>query len=244
MSVDARADAGLQGVDVRPDHPRRHQRGRLGRGVHGGRHVVRDARRADDADLHLLLDVRLPAHRRQHLGGRRPDGPRLPDRRDRRSHHADRRGPAAQRRPLADLASTNPAIVAYDPAYGYEIGHIVKDGLRRMYGESPENVIYYLTVYNEPNVQPPQPEDLDVEGVAQGHVPAQPPEHGGPAGPAPRVRRRGAVGAGGAGAAWPATSALRPTSGASRRGTSCAETVSPATSRTSCTRRASSARRT
>ena len=48
------------------------------------------------------------------------------------------------------LAATNPAVVAYDPAYGYEIGHIVRDGLRRMYGESPENVIYYLTVYNEP----------------------------------------------------------------------------------------------
>ena len=32
------------------------------------------------------------------------------------------------------LASTNPACVAYDPAFGYEIAHIVKDGLRRMYG--------------------------------------------------------------------------------------------------------------
>ena len=32
------------------------------------------------------------------------------------------------------LASTNPAVVAYDPAFGYEIGHIFKDGLRRMYG--------------------------------------------------------------------------------------------------------------
>jgi pyruvate dehydrogenase E1 component len=65
-------------------------------------------------------------------------------------------------------AATNPAVVAYDPAYAYEIGHIVKDGLRRMYGESPENVIYYLTVYNEPIVQPPQPEDVDVEGILRG----------------------------------------------------------------------------
>ena len=38
------------------------------------------------------------------------------------------------------LAATNPAVVAYDPAYAYEIGHIVRDGLRRMYGESPEDV--------------------------------------------------------------------------------------------------------
>ena len=66
------------------------------------------------------------------------------------------------------LASTNPAVVAYDPAYGYAIGHIVRDGLRRMYGESPENVFYYLTVYNEPMPQPAQPADLDVEGVLRG----------------------------------------------------------------------------
>ena len=32
------------------------------------------------------------------------------------------------------LAVTKPHVVAYDPAYGYEIAHIVKDGLRRMYG--------------------------------------------------------------------------------------------------------------
>ena len=66
------------------------------------------------------------------------------------------------------LASTNPAVVSYDPAYAYEVGHIVHDGLRRMFGEAPENVIYYLTVYNEPLVQPRQPEGLDVEGVLRG----------------------------------------------------------------------------
>ncbi|WP_088315240.1 pyruvate dehydrogenase (acetyl-transferring), homodimeric type [Kineosporia sp. R_H_3] len=66
------------------------------------------------------------------------------------------------------LAATNPAVVSYDPAYGYEIGHIMRDGLRRMYGESPEDVYYYLTVYNEPIVQPAEPADLDVEGVLRG----------------------------------------------------------------------------
>jgi pyruvate dehydrogenase E1 component len=66
------------------------------------------------------------------------------------------------------LAATNPAVVAYDPAYGYELGHIVKDGLRRMYGEEQENVFYYLTMYNEPYVQPVEPEGLDVEGVLRG----------------------------------------------------------------------------
>ena len=66
------------------------------------------------------------------------------------------------------LASTNPAVVAYDPAFAFELGHIVKDGLKRMYGENSENIFYYLTVYNEPYVQPAEPENLDVEGLLQG----------------------------------------------------------------------------
>ena len=35
------------------------------------------------------------------------------------------------------LAATNPAVVTYDPAYGYEMGHIIRDGLERMYGPGP-----------------------------------------------------------------------------------------------------------
>ena len=66
------------------------------------------------------------------------------------------------------LAATNPAVVAYDPAFGYELGHIVKDGLRRMYGESPEDIYYYLTVYNEPYPQPAEPENVDVDGILRG----------------------------------------------------------------------------
>ncbi len=66
------------------------------------------------------------------------------------------------------LASTNPAVVSYDPAFGFEIGHIVRDGLRRMYGENSENIYYYLTVYNEPYVQPEEPKNLDVEGLLKG----------------------------------------------------------------------------
>ncbi|CAB4593743.1 unannotated protein [freshwater metagenome] len=66
------------------------------------------------------------------------------------------------------LVSTNPAVIAYDPAFAYELGHIVKDGLRRMYGENSENVYYYLTVYNEPYMQPAEPDNLDVEGLLKG----------------------------------------------------------------------------
>jgi len=68
------------------------------------------------------------------------------------------------------LASTNAAVVTYDPAYSYEIAHIVKAGLERMYGGShPDpNVMYYLTIYNEPLIHPVEPENLDTEGLLKG----------------------------------------------------------------------------
>jgi len=66
------------------------------------------------------------------------------------------------------LAATNPAVVAYDPAFAFEIAHIVENGLHRMYGEDPENIYYYLTVYNEPIIQPAEPAGLDVDGLLKG----------------------------------------------------------------------------
>jgi pyruvate dehydrogenase E1 component len=66
------------------------------------------------------------------------------------------------------LASTNPAVVCYDPAFAYEVGHIFKDGLRRMYGANSENIYYYITVYNEPYLHPEEPANLDVEGLLKG----------------------------------------------------------------------------
>jgi pyruvate dehydrogenase E1 component len=66
------------------------------------------------------------------------------------------------------LAATNPAVIAYDPAWSFEVAHIVKDGLRRMYGDQAEDIYYYLTVYNEPYQQPAEPSDLDVEGLLRG----------------------------------------------------------------------------
>jgi pyruvate dehydrogenase E1 component len=68
------------------------------------------------------------------------------------------------------LASTNHAVITYDPAYAYEIAHIMKAGLERMYGGShPDpNVMYYLTIYNEPMVQPEEPANLDVDGLLKG----------------------------------------------------------------------------
>jgi pyruvate dehydrogenase E1 component len=91
------------------------------------------------------------------------------------------------------LASTNPAVVAYDPAYAFELAHIVKDGLRRMYGENSENIYYYLTVYNEPYVQPEEPKNLDVDGLLRGIYLYS---------PAGRGRRKAQILASGVGVNW------------------------------------------
>ena len=76
--------------------------------------------------------------------------------------HADGHSPV--------LASTNPAVVSYDPAYGYEVAHIVRSGIERMYGGQHEdpNVMYYITVYNEPMLQPAEPEGVDIDGIVRG----------------------------------------------------------------------------
>src|SRR5579875_3874826 len=74
------------------------------------------------------------------------------------------------------LASANPACVAYDPAWAFEIAHIVRAGLARMYGVgaydsaevSDHDVFYYLTIYNEPTLQPKEPADLDVDALLRG----------------------------------------------------------------------------
>ena len=81
------------------------------------------------------------------------------------------------------LAATNPACVYYDPAFAYEVSHVVQDGLRRMYGSTDEhphgeNVFFYLTVYNEPTVQLPEPADVDVDGILRGIHLAAPAETG------------------------------------------------------------------
>jgi pyruvate dehydrogenase E1 component len=62
------------------------------------------------------------------------------------------------------LASVSPACVSYDAAWGYELAYIVRDGLRRMYSSSAEHpsgedIFYYLTLYNEPYLQPAEPAD-------------------------------------------------------------------------------------
>jgi pyruvate dehydrogenase E1 component len=64
------------------------------------------------------------------------------------------------------LASVIPTCEAYDPAFAYEMATIIEDGIRRMYGEG-EDVFYYLTLYNEPYVQPAKPEGSE-KGILAG----------------------------------------------------------------------------
>ncbi|HZD23698.1 MAG TPA: pyruvate dehydrogenase (acetyl-transferring), homodimeric type, partial [Acidimicrobiia bacterium] len=65
------------------------------------------------------------------------------------------------------LASTVPVCQAYDPAFAYEVGTIIQHGIERMYGENPDDVFYYLTVYNENYAQPPRPEGVE-QGIIDG----------------------------------------------------------------------------
>ncbi|MFO1489111.1 MAG: pyruvate dehydrogenase (acetyl-transferring), homodimeric type [Verrucomicrobiota bacterium] len=64
------------------------------------------------------------------------------------------------------LASTIPTLIAYDPAFAYEIAVIVADGLRRMFAEG-EDVFYYLTLYNENHLMPAMPAGVE-DGILKG----------------------------------------------------------------------------
>jgi pyruvate dehydrogenase E1 component len=64
------------------------------------------------------------------------------------------------------LASTVPNLLAYDPAFAYELAVILRDGIRRMY-ERGEDVFYYVTLYNENYPMLPMPEGVE-EGILRG----------------------------------------------------------------------------
>jgi pyruvate dehydrogenase E1 component len=66
------------------------------------------------------------------------------------------------------LALSVPNLLAYDPAFAYEIGVIIQDGIKRMYVDE-ESVFYYLTVTNEPLPMPAMPPGKDVrDGILKG----------------------------------------------------------------------------
>ncbi len=70
------------------------------------------------------------------------------------------------------LAYPVPNLLAYDPAYAYELAVIIEDGIRRMYVEG-ESVFYYLTVENQPYAMPKMPDGAR-EGILKGLYPLRP----------------------------------------------------------------------
>ncbi|MHB8511692.1 MAG: pyruvate dehydrogenase (acetyl-transferring), homodimeric type [Actinomycetota bacterium] len=65
------------------------------------------------------------------------------------------------------LASTVPSVRAYDPAFAFELATIIEDGIKKMSGADAQDLIYYLTLYNENYPHPPMPEGA-AEGVVKG----------------------------------------------------------------------------
>jgi pyruvate dehydrogenase E1 component len=64
------------------------------------------------------------------------------------------------------MASTVPTLLAYDPAFSYELAVIIQDGMHRMY-EKMEDIFYYITLYNEKHSMPPMPEGV-TDGILRG----------------------------------------------------------------------------
>ena len=74
------------------------------------------------------------------------------------------------------LAYPVPTLLAYDPAFAYELAVIVQDGIHRMYA-AQEDVFYYLTVGNQNYVMPPMPGNGEIrEGILKGMYKYKPAE--------------------------------------------------------------------
>jgi pyruvate dehydrogenase E1 component len=74
------------------------------------------------------------------------------------------------------LASVVPNLLAYDPAFAYEIAVIIQDGLKRMF-EDREDIFYYITLANENYPMPPMPAGAQ-EGILKGLYKFKPAEVG------------------------------------------------------------------
>ncbi|TMQ73307.1 MAG: pyruvate dehydrogenase (acetyl-transferring), homodimeric type [Candidatus Eisenbacteria bacterium] len=64
------------------------------------------------------------------------------------------------------LFSALPNVVAYDPAFAYEVAVIIRDGLKRMYLDG-EDIVYYLTLYNQDYTMPAMPAGVE-DGILRG----------------------------------------------------------------------------
>jgi len=58
------------------------------------------------------------------------------------------------------FAMAFPNVMAYDPAFAFELAAIIKNGLKRMY-EDDEDLMYYITIGNQAYQMPAQPDDIE-----------------------------------------------------------------------------------
>ncbi|MCO6476462.1 MAG: pyruvate dehydrogenase (acetyl-transferring), homodimeric type [Phaeodactylibacter sp.] len=63
-------------------------------------------------------------------------------------------------------AMAYPNVMAYDPAFAFELAHIIRDGLKRMYADG-EDIMYYITLTNQAYPMPEEPKGA-AEGLLKG----------------------------------------------------------------------------
>jgi pyruvate dehydrogenase E1 component len=74
------------------------------------------------------------------------------------------------------LASVVPNLLAFDPAFAFEVAVIIRDGLKRMFTDR-EDIFYYITLYNENYPMPPMPAGAE-EGILKGAYKLKPAAEG------------------------------------------------------------------
>jgi pyruvate dehydrogenase E1 component len=65
-------------------------------------------------------------------------------------------------------ATSVPTCQAYDPAFAYEMATVIKHGIHRMYGPNPDDVFFYLTLYNENYEMPAAPPGITETDIVSG----------------------------------------------------------------------------
>jgi len=66
------------------------------------------------------------------------------------------------------LASTIPTCHTYDPAFAYEMATIIRVGIDRMFGAHPEDIFYYITLYNENQLMPVRADNISDNDIMRG----------------------------------------------------------------------------
>eukprot|EP00755_Sulcionema_specki_P011990 Sspe_Gene.8147::Locus_2779_Transcript_2_3_Confidence_0.500_Length_3240::g.8147::m.8147/K00163/aceE; pyruvate dehydrogenase E1 component len=75
------------------------------------------------------------------------------------------------------IALTNPGVRAWDPAFEYEVAHIIEHGIEEMWGKD-RDVIYYMTLYNESFIMPKKPDWVTKDDIARGMYKFRNPKEG------------------------------------------------------------------